>query len=269
MKKLWKGLSIGLLTMMMAAGCSSNTAQPEENTDDTPVTETTWEDQLIEKGKISIGISPDYPPYESYDENNEIVGYDVDMMNELTKYLGTEDAPYEIEWVEMSFEMIISSVQLGQVDIGVAGFTYDPERQVLFSDPYLESAQVIIVKSDSGIETTKDLNGKLIGVQAGTTGESAAGNIEGATLNSVTDAQLLVESLNAGSIDAMVADKAVAENYVNNIEGLTILEEPLIDEQNCIITAEGKDALIEKINEAIAQFNESDAQQQLKEKWGL
>ena len=73
MKKLWKGLSIGLLTMMMAAGCSSNTAQPEENTDDTPVTETTWEDQLIEKGKISIGISPDYPPYESYDENNEIV----------------------------------------------------------------------------------------------------------------------------------------------------------------------------------------------------
>ena len=194
---------------------------------------------------------------------------DVDMMNELTKYLGTEDAPYEIEWVEMSFEMIISSVQLGQVDIGVAGFTYDPERQVLFSDPYLESAQVIIVKSDSGIETTEDLNGKLIGVQAGTTGESAAGNIEGATLNSVTDAQLLVESLNAGSIDAMVADKAVAENYVNNIEGLTILEEPLIDEENCIITAEGKDALMEKINEAIAQFNESDAQQQLKEKWGL
>lgn len=259
MKKLFKYLSVILLCGFMMSGCANNEVENE------PTTEETWEDQLIQKGTISIGISPDYPPYEYYDESNTMVGYDVDMMNELAKLLGD----YELEWVEMSFDNIISSIQLGQVDLGVAGFTYDPDRQVLFSDPYLKSAQVVLVNEDSDIQTLDDLKGKLVGVQMGTTGESAVSEIEGVQLHSVSDAKLLVETLKVKSIDAVVMDRAVANNYVENTTGFRILDEALIDEENMIIANTNKDLLIEKINEVIAQFDESDAATQLKEKWGL
>ena len=85
-------------------------------------------------GQLVVGISPDYPPYESIVEG-EMVGFDIDMATELGKILGVE-----IVYEQMDFTNIVDAVNLGQVDVGIAGFTYNPERQVLFSDYYLKSA---------------------------------------------------------------------------------------------------------------------------------
>lgn len=223
----------------------------------------TWSDQLIEEGKITFATSPDYPPYETI-ENGEMVGFDIDMANALGEILGVE-----IAFESMSFDTIIDAVNLGQVDCGVAAFTYDKDRQVGFSDYYLKSAQVVIVKADSDIKTLDDLKGKTIGCQLGTTGASAASEIEEAKVELNKDAKILVESLKQNQLDAVVADVIVAQNYVDNNEGLAILDEALIDEENSIITAQGNTLLLEKLNEAIAEFKASDKYQELKTKWGM
>ncbi len=239
----------------MVLGCSACSQTQEE--------ESSWQDQLIEENTLIVGISPDYPPYESL-ENGEMVGFDVDMMAELEKYLGVN-----VEFEQMTFSTIVDAVNLGQVDVGVSGFTYDPERQVLFSDPYLESAQVILTKKDSGIESAADLSGKVVGAQLGTTGADAAAEIEGASVELNQDANILVEALKAGQMDAVVVDLLVAQNYEESDSSLVVLDEPLVDEENGIICSTSNELLMDALNDAIAQFKESDAYEELKTKWGM
>ena len=122
MKKLYKILLAGIMTIACVA-CSNDKED-----------ETTWKDQLNNESELVVGISPDYPPYESI-VDGEMVGFDIDMATELGKILGVE-----IVYEQMDFTNIVDAVNLGQVDVGIAGFTYNPERQVLFSDYYLKSA---------------------------------------------------------------------------------------------------------------------------------
>lgn len=250
MKKLLK-LAV---VMMMTIACVACSKQEEE---------TSWKDQLSKENTLVVGISPDYPPYESL-ENGEMVGFDIDMMEEIAQYLGVK-----IEYEQMSFSTIVDAVNLGQVDAGVSGFTYDEKRQVLFSEYYLKSSQVVLTKKESGIETLDDLSGKVIGAQLGTTGADAAASIEGATVELNQDAKLLVEALQAGQLDAVVIDVLVAQNYANSNSALTVLDEALIDEENGIICSTNHQLLMDEINKAIGQFKESDAYQQLKDKWGM
>ena len=238
--------------MITCAACSNNKQE-----------ETTWEDQLIDSKQLVVGISPDYPPYESI-VDGEMVGFDLDMATELGKILGVE-----IVYEQMDFTNIVDAVNLGQVDVGIAGFTYDPERQVLFSDYYLKSAQVALVKKDSGITTLDDLKGKTIGAQLGGTGANAAETIEGATIELNKDAKYLVEILKAGQVDAVIVDVLVAENYEKNDSSLVVLEDALVDEENGIITSTNNELLMEKLNEAIAEFKASDKYSELKAKWGM
>lgn len=250
MKKIMK-LMFAILLACTCAACANE--KKEE----------TWKDQLANENTLIVGISPDYPPYETL-ENGEMVGFDLDMMNELSKYLGVE-----IKYEQMAFSTIVDAVNLGQVDVGVSGFSYDEKRQVLFSDYYLKSAQIVLTKKDSGIETLDDLKGKVIGAQLGTTGADAAKEIENATVELNNDGKILVEALKAGQIDAMVADKLVAGNYANNDSSLVVLDEALVDEENGIICSTNHQLLMDELNKAIAQFKESAAYEELKSKWGM
>lgn len=240
------------MTFTMAA-CSSSTEADKES--DSTVKET-----------ILIGISPDYPPYESKTTDGEIVGFDPDMTAWLFEYLNENGYNYDYEFVELEFKTIISSLQAGQIDLGISGFTYDPERQGIFSDSYYDSAQVIVVTEDSEITGAADLNGKLVGAQQGTTGEEAANSIEGATVNAVTDAKLMMETLKANGIDAAILDRVVAENYVA-AGGYKIVGEELTDEYNLIYSSEANQELMDQINQAIEAFKESDAYEELVAKW--
>lgn len=255
MKKLTKYLTL-LLTSALLVACSG---KPNE-------TPTTWQDQLKNPSKIVIGISPDYPPFESLTTSGEIEGFDIDMINTLISYLESEIA---LEFAQMEFSTIVSAVQSGQVDIGLSGFTYDADRDVIFSTPYLASAQVVLVKKDSSITTIADLANKTVGVQLGTTGAEAASEI--ADVKEVVlfnDTLIGLESLKNNIIDAFVTDLAVAKNYVTTGE-YEIIDETLIDESVSIIVKNGNDLLADKINELIQQFIESDAYQTLIDKWGV
>ena len=218
--------------------------------------------------EIVIGISPDYPPFDDITVDGELTGFDVEMAEWLFNWLKENGYNYEYVWKNMSFDTIISAIQTDQVDLGVSAFTYDPERKVLFSTPYYGSAEVALVNKDSDINTVEDLVGKSIGAQQGATGETAANEIEDADVTAMQDMGILVETLKAGGVDAVIMDIAIANNYAKNGD-FKVLEEALLDEETHIIAKEGNTELMDAINKALEAFLGSDDYQALLEKYDI
>ena len=215
---------------------------------------------------IIIGISPDYPPFDTLSADGKLEGFDYDMGEWLFKWMNENGYNYTHEWKQMGFDTIISAIQSDQVDLGISGFTYAEDRKVLFSDPYYDSAQVAIVPADSTIATLDDLKGKTIGAQLGTTGETCANAVEGATVKAVEDMGIIMEALKAGSDDAVILDIAVAENYAKTGD-FKILDGTLLDENTYVIAKEGNTELMDAVNKALAAFKASDEFNEYKTKW--
>lgn len=256
-----KKLFIILITcLFILAGCSK---QQEKTVD-------SIDDEVLTAGTLVVGISADYPPFESLDTSNNLIGYDVDMANILAAKIKSESgAAYKTEFVQMDFSAIISALQTGQVDVGIAAFSYDPERQCLFTEPYYLSAQVIVVLKDSGISALKDLNGKTVAAGDGTVGYEAASRIEGVKMTSPGDYLQQFEMLKNNQIDAVVCDEKVAQGFVDTSDKLVILNEKLAEDNLCITVKKGNTFILEALNAAVKEFVSSGESDQLKTKWGL
>lgn len=244
-----------------SASSSSSSAQDTE----------TLDSEVMNKGTISVGISTDYPPFESLDNNGNLIGYDVDMINNLAGKMTTEDGtPYKVEFVQLEFDQIISALQTGQVDVGVAAFSYDPERQCLFTDPYYTSSQVVVVNSSSNYQTIDDLAGKLVAAGSATVGYDAAEEqIPDVKMQSGGDYLTQFEMLRTNQIDAVVCDEVVAQGYADNSSDFRILDKKLVEDNLCITVAKGHQAIVDALNAAIKEFVDSGESDALKKQWGL
>ena len=265
MKKLFCLLTVMLLSLSLLA-CSSN-----DNGGYSPSGDST-EDTSTETITISIGMSPDYPPYESLDTNGNLIGFDVEMLKEMETLLSVaEGKTYKFDIVQMNFDNIIVQMQGGQLDGGVSGFTWSEEREgaVQFSTPYCNSKQVVMVLADSDVNSVADLEGKVIAAQTGTTGEYAAQDSFGeenvTSIQSVLD---MIPGLDANQYDAVVLDSAVANSYASTGK-YKVLDETLVDEMNYIVVANGKDDVLATINEGIELFIASDKYSELCEEYQL
>ena len=259
-KKIMKKLLVVLVMLLVLVGCGSNDAGKQEVEAGEP-----WEANLIEKGKIIVGTSPDYPPFETLDDAGKIVGFDIDVFEAVVSKLDG----YEVEWQAMEFDTIVSAVQTGTVDFGVSGFSYDPEKQVLFTDTYYDAGQTVLVLKDSGIKKASDLDGKEVAVQLGTTCAEAAEEYLNANLSTGTDVGILVNALKQGQYDGVVLDTVVAENYVKNDDVFTLIDEPLVTDAYSMITASENTELMNKINGILKEFVQTDEYQALIDKWGM
>ena len=217
---------------------------------------------------INIATSPDYAPYESLDKKGNIVGFDADMVKLFPSYLNDKNTTYKFKWNQMSFDNIVSQVQAGQVDVGVSGFTYDKKRKVEWSDPYTATAQVAVVNKNSKIKTVKDLEGKKLAAQSGSTGEKAAKAVKNAKVSSVSNAQEIFSALTANQYDAVVVDLAVANNYAK-AQNFKVLSQSLLDEKNYIIAKQGNKKMINLMNKALTKFLASQDYKKLTNKYGL
>lgn len=256
MKKL---LSILLVVMCLCSlvGCGGN---KEVNT---------FEDALLKDGAIIVGTSPDYPPFETLDAQGNLIGFDIDMMNGLVAYINQQQGTnITVEFKQMDFNNIIGALQATQIDIGLSGFTYNPERECWFSTPYLNSKQVIITRNDTGITTATDLAGKKVGAGLATTGADAVSAIEGAELVQPGDYTVMFQALKAGQLDAIVCDEAVGDNYVNAM-GFVKCEETLVDESMSIIANKNNTLVQDALDKAIAEYITTEEYQNLLVKWEL
>lgn len=126
--------------------------------------------QIKERGKIVVGTSADYPPYESIDADGKFVGFDMDMARAIGEKLGVE-----VEFQDMPFDSLIAAVQEGKIDVVIAAMQATPERDetVDFSMPYRPTKDAFLGAADSTIELTTgdDAAGHSIGAQTGTVQE--------------------------------------------------------------------------------------------------
>ena len=121
-----------------------------------------------------LGLDDSFPPLGFRDDNNNIVGYDIDLASEVAKRLGVKLECQPIDWAAKEQEL-----NTGKIDCIWNGFTMTAEREeaLSFTKPYLDNAQVVIVRSDSGYKTLADLAGKTIGLQAGSSAAEAVDSV--------------------------------------------------------------------------------------------
>lgn len=200
---------------------------------------------------LVMGTNAGFKPFE-YKQNNEVVGFDIDLAQEIAKAAGKT---LKIE--DMAFDGLLPALASGQVDMVVAGMSVTPKRQqnALFSDSYYSAAQRIIVRKGSPITNKYQLDNQKIGVQLGTTGDTfAAQHLKGAHIAKFPTAPSVLTELNAGGVDAVILDNAPAEQYIAGFPNLTILPGALSNEQYAIAIKKGNDALLQQVNQTIADM---------------
>ena len=200
-------------------------------------------------GKLTVATSPDFPPFESL-EGGKVVGIEVDIMELIAKELGVE-----LEIVQMDFDAVLMGIQTAKYDCGASGITVnaDREKNMLFTTPYYNAAQVIVVKEGSPITGKADLSGKTVSVQTGTTAESGCldEGISVQAFNANADAKT---ALTTGKVDAWVVDNLTAIQMVEEGDGLVILEEKMTEEPYAFAFAYGSESLVEEINKILTKL---------------
>lgn len=202
---------------------------------------------------LVMATNAEFPPYE-YHEGDEIVGIDAEVAALIAEELGMT---LEIE--DMAFDSVLAAVQSGKADIAMAGITVTDERKMVvnFSDTYTKATQLVIVAEDSEIASPDDLTGKTIGVQLGTTGDIYAGDVEGATVERYSKGFEAVQALMQGKIDAVVIDGEPAKVFVEENEGIKLLDEAFTEEEYAIAVSKDNEELLEQINAALATLEEN------------
>ena len=253
MKKVIAAVMLGVMTMgFVGCGASSNKASDNNSTD---LLET-----IQEKGKLVVGMSADYAPYEFHyiDENGKDVigGFDVDIANEIADAIGVE-----LVIQEMDFDALVSALPAGKVDVVISGMNPTEERAkvVDFSDIYYNSQHGILVRTEDAdkYKTFADLEGAKVGAQLGSTQEQIAkAEIPNADLQLLANVNNLILELKSGKVDAIVMEKPVAEMAVKNNPDLAV-GEPTYEEKtggNAVGVAKNNPELLAKINEVITTF---------------
>ena len=183
---------------------------------------------IQEKGKVVVGMSADYAPYEFHyiDENGKDVigGFDVDIANEIADALGVD-----LVIQEMDFDALVAALPAGKVDLVISGMNPTEERAkvVDFSEIYYNSKHGILVRSEDAdkFKTFKDLEGVKVGVQLGSTQEQIAkAEIPNVDLQQLANVNNLILELKAGKVDAIVMEKPVAEMAVKSNPELAVGE---------------------------------------------
>ena len=206
-------------------------------------------DEVKTAGKLVVATSPDFPPFESL-EGNEVVGIEVDILEIICEKLGVE-----LEIVQMEFDSVLMGIQSAKYDCGMSGITVTEDRKnnMLFTVPYYNAAQVIVVKEGSDIKGKADLEGKKVSVQTGTTADegctSAGYNVSAFAANADAKA-----ALTTGKVDAWVVDNLTAIQMVEEGDGLVILDENMTDEPYAFSFAFGSEDLVAEIDKILEEL---------------
>lgn len=209
------------------------------------------------KGKIVLGTSADYPPYEfhkSIDGKDTIVGFDIDIANAVAKDLGVT-----LEIKDMKFDGLLAALDTGNIDFVVAGMspTEDRKKNVDFSKIYYTAQQGVVVRAEDKdkFKTMEDLKGLKIGVQKGAIQEKIAQEqIPNAQLKALGKISDIVAELKTKRVDAIVVELPVASNYVNKNKDLAVSAATPKDDTggSAIAFKKGTDAkVLEQVNKTL------------------
>ncbi|MCI8469431.1 MAG: amino acid ABC transporter substrate-binding protein [Eggerthellaceae bacterium] len=273
--KKWGVLAVSaaMVCALGLFGCSSgsDSKADDKKADESKTEQAATEMVLLNDGKLTILSSPDYPPFENL-ENGEIVGYEVDLFQAIADEMGLE-----LEIVPLQFDGIIPAIQAGgQGDVGVSGFSVDPERaqQIDFTESFYIDDQAVAVMNDSPIteeNAVDELNqaGVVIAVQTGTTGETyAQENFPNATIQGYGNGTDCFAAMQSGQANAVCTNLAVVASMLETAyPDAHMVLEIATGEEYAAVVAKDNPELTKKLNEALAKLEADGTIQQLTDKW--
>ncbi len=203
----------------------------------------------------SVGTDAAYAPFESQNEKGEIVGFDIDIVRAIAQKAGIE-----VKFVNTPWEGIFNALKQGDRDLLVSSITITDERKqsMDFTTPYFDAHQLIAVKGDSKVARFDDLKTLRVGVQTGTTGDETISRLQGKNSPNIKrfeSTPLALKELEAGGIDAVVADNGVVINYVANNAASkfkTVNDPAFVPEQYGIAVRKGNADLLAKLDQGLA-----------------
>jgi polar amino acid transport system substrate-binding protein len=219
---------------------------------------------------VVVGTDAAYAPFESQNEKAEIVGFDIDVVKAVAKQAG-----FEVKFINTPWEGIFNALVQGDRDLVVSAVTITPERQQTmdFSEPYFDAQQLIAVRQNSKVAKFSDLKALKVGVQTGTTGDEAITKLQGKTSPNIKRFELTplaLKELEAGGVDAVVADNGVIVNYVVNNPGgqfKTVADPAFVPERYGIALKKGNTELLAKVNQGLAGIKANGSYQALYAKY--
>ena len=220
----------------------------------------TWE-KIKERGELRVGLSADYAPMEfehTVNGKTEYAGVDIDLAKKIAK-----DNNLKLKIVNMSFDSLLGALKTGKIDIIISGMTSTPERkkQVDFSDSYMMTKNIMLVKKDKVNEykDIKDFNNKKVGAQKGTEQEKIAQTeIENASITSLSRLPDVILALKSGKVEGAVVEKPVAEANLKQNPKLGISNVKFNEEEKDTVIAVPKDSpkLLSQINKTIKEVKD-------------
>jgi len=244
-------LSLTALFLILA-GCSS-TSKEKTGNDDT----------------LIIGIDDKFAPMGFRDEDNKIVGFDIDYAKAAAEKMGVKVEFQPIDWKTKESEL-----SSGRIDLIWNGYTITDERKkkVLFTKPYLKNAQVVVTLKDSSLSKLADLNGKVVGLQSLSSASDALdANPIKSKIKEVTefsDNVMALNDLKSGRLDAVVIDEVVIDYYMTKEkDSFKILDESLAPEEYGVGVKKGEEELLEKLQKALDEMNEDGTAAKISKKW--
>jgi polar amino acid transport system substrate-binding protein len=220
------------------------------------------------KGTATVKVATDatFNPFEYTDESGNLIGFDIDLMNEIAK-----KAEIKIEWVNVPFDSVLAGLSECQYDVAIAaiGISADRQKSMLFSVPYLDSGMIVVVNKDTtDIASLADLKGKSVAAQLGTTGEIEAKKIEGVDYKPYDSYELAFLELANKGVDAVIADNPVAIGYIAaNPDKIKAVGEVFNNEQYGIAICKKNADLQGKIDKALQDLLDSGYIAQLASKY--
>jgi len=243
-------IAVGLMVVMAACGGgeAGKAVSPADGLE-----------SIVKAGKLVVGTSADYPPYEfrmAGDEDGRIVGLDMDIAQDIADAL---DVPLEIR--DLRFSELFNHLEAGDVDMIIAGLTPTEARRKLvdFSEIYYQAFQTVLIRAADGetISTIGDLRGKRVGVQANSIQQDMAPTmIVGAEFVPADTILEMLKMLEAGDVDGLVLEKPVAEAFQARRPGLESIEAGIDANRlgSAIAVRKGNTHLLDKVNSIILRL---------------
>ncbi|KTB48084.1 basic amino acid ABC transporter substrate-binding protein [Dehalogenimonas alkenigignens] len=254
MKKfLWILVALVAVFGLALPGCGDSSANP-----------TTSAPPL----KIRVATDATWAPFEFVDTaSGKIVGFDIDLFNEIAK-----KANIEVEYVNVEWDSLLAGMAQGTYDAAISSITIteDRKKEMNFTNPYYAAGQIIVVRSNNTTITgAANIKGK-VGVQSGTTGDTEVSAMTGVEKVAYDEIGLAFAALLTNQIDAIVCDTPVAAGYTKkNPTQLKTVGAMLSAEEYGIAVPKGKEDLLAKLNTALAQVKAAGTIPTLLAKWEI
>ena len=220
-------------------------------------------EKVKQEGEISFAMSGAYPPFNYYNDQNELTGFDVEVAAEVAKRLGVE-----AKYVTTSWSGITEGLRAGRYDAILGSMAITPKRLevVNFSIPYYYSGAQLIVRQDSNISRPEQMNNKLIGVTTGTTFEEDAKELGAEVKLYDNDNQTLLELVN-GRIDGVISDRVVGLTFKKKGYDVKLAGKLLRKENIAVALRKEDDSLLVKLNMILLNMHQDGTLSELSEKW--